>query len=161
MISRSISVLTIVQGFIGAGKTTWSKKLAHETGALRLNADEFCEENFTARELEENWEECFSSAVDKLWCIAQQELKNGNNVILDFGFWSYSSRQQARKLASDLNIHFRHIYINTPDNILLERLKARSGQIAKKNLDNFDCLKEQFEPPNEDEINSPSFTAIH
>lgn len=143
--------LIIVQGFIGAGKTTYSKKLSEDLSAVRLNGDEYCEAHFTTEELEADWDKCFSQAITSLWCEAEQTLKGGHDVILDFGFWDRKSRDYARSMAYQWNVEFEHIYLDTPDNVLLERLSKRSGAIAENNIKNFDKLKTGFEQPADDE----------
>lgn len=144
-------ILKIVQGFIGAGKTTYSKWLASQTGELRLNADEYCEVNFSKEDLEENWDSCFSQAISNLYVEAENQLRAGNNVILDFGFWDRKSRDYARDLAHRTGADFQHLYLDTPDDIILDRIKMRSGAVADRNLQNFYKLKDCFEVPRADE----------
>jgi predicted kinase len=144
-------ILKIVQGFMGAGKTTYSKWLASQTGELRLNADEYCETNFSKEDLEENWDSCFSQAISNLYVEAENQLRAGNNVILDFGFWNRKSRDFARDLAHRTGADFQHLYLDTPDDMLLDRIKMRSGVIADRNFQNFYKLKDLFEEPMADE----------
>lgn len=145
------STLTIVQGFIGAGKTTFSKKLEKDTGAIRLNGDEYCEKHFSEHELQSNWDACFAKAIEHLWIKAEEALRSGKSVILDFGFWSRESRDHAKNIAKRLGVNFQHIYLDVPDNILIERLKTRSGHIAENNIKNFETLKQSFDEPGTDE----------
>ena len=42
----------LICGFLGAGKTTYSKKLAQQTNATHLNADELCMKLFKKEEYE-------------------------------------------------------------------------------------------------------------
>jgi predicted kinase len=144
-------ILRIVQGFIGSGKTTYSKLLSEKTGSIRLNADEYCEDTFSKEELEQDWNSCFSKAISDLYIIAEKYLKTGQSVILDFGFWDKKSRDYARNLATKVGVDFQHIYLDTPDDIIMSRLKERSGVIAASNLSNFDKLKRAFELPQSDE----------
>lgn len=144
-------ILKIVQGFIGAGKTTYSRWLANQTGDIRLNADEYCAENFSEKELEANWDEYFSRAISEQYITAEKLLLSGRSVVLDFGFWDRQSREYARALAKRTNVEFQHIYLDTPENVILERLKERTGVIADRNLKNFHELKKYFEEPDADE----------
>lgn len=143
--------LKIVQGFLGAGKTTYSKWLASQTGEVRLNADEYCEQHFSKESLEEDWDTCFSKAISILYHDARNYLESGKSVILDFGFWDRKSRDYARNIAQNANAAFQHLYLDTSDEIILDRLKKRSGVIAEKNLKNFEKLKKSFEEPFPDE----------
>lgn len=141
----------IICGFLGAGKTTYSKKLAQETEAIHLNADEWCMKLFSKDEYEKNWEDCFLKTMDYLWDRASEFFKEEKSVIFDIGFWSKQSRDDACKKASELGgfpvIH----YVYAPDNILKERIAKRKGAIAENNIKNFEEIKKLFEEPNEDE----------
>lgn len=143
--------LHIMQGFLGAGKSTYSRKLAQDIGAIRMNADEWVDEHFSADEQKNNWDQCFSTAIDTLWQRAEQSLKTGQDVILDFGFWNRESRDHARGKAAEWGVAIKHYYIHAPDEILLERIKKRSGPISAKNYENFHTYKQYFEEPSEDE----------
>ena len=144
--------IIIIHGFIGAGKTTFSKALEKETGYLRLNGDEYCMSHFMSNELEKNWEKCFSKAINNLWEKTAHEISLGRSIILDFGFWSYESRQDAREKAQILNADFEHFYISANNQTLKNRIKKRGGAIAQKNLDNFDEFMKSFEKPKANEI---------
>ncbi len=146
-----MNTLYIIQGFLGAGKTTHAKALVRKTGAVRLTADEWCAENFPPEKLSTAWNACFSEAIKALWREAELLLEKDKSVILDFGFWNRTSRDEARKKAKKLNVRCEHHYIYAPDHILLGRLKRRSGEIAMKNIQNFTACKKLFEEPAEDE----------
>lgn len=146
------SILIVIQGFLGAGKTTYSKRLAAQTGVVRLNGDEYCSTNFSKEVLEADWDKCFSEAITNLYRQAEELLQSGQSVILDFGFWDRKSRDYAREVASRVGADFSHIYLNTPDELILNRLTKRSGGIARKNLENYSSLKSLFEPPHVDEL---------
>ena len=144
-------VCYIICGFLGAGKTTYSKKLAQETGALHLNADEWCMKLFSKDEYEKNWEDCFLKTMDFLWQRGDELLKEGKSVIFDIGFWSKQSRDEAYKKASELGFLPVVHYVYAPDNILTERIAKRKGAIAENNIKNFDEIKKLFEEPSDDE----------
>jgi predicted kinase len=139
--------LYIIQGFLGSGKSTFSKALAGKEGAVRLNADEWCSENYAPEQLAANWDACFADAVDNLWKTAKDLLGQNQSVIFDMGFWDTQSRIHARQKALEMNARLVHYYIYAPDNILMERLSKRSGPIAQNNIKNFALLKEAFNEP--------------
>lgn len=148
--SLNIPTLFFIQGFLGAGKTTYAAQLAAETGALCLNADAYCAATFSEDALRD-WDRCFSLAIDALWRTAAQELVAGKSVILDFGFWDRQSRDYARAQAQRLGVRATHIFVTADDDILKARISKRSGPVADKNRRDFDRLKSLFEPPFPDE----------
>ena len=76
----------LICGFLGAGKTTYSQKLAQETGAIHLNPDEWCMKLFDRTEYEKNWDICFSKTIALLWEKASEYAKQNKSVIFDMGF---------------------------------------------------------------------------
>jgi predicted kinase len=139
--------LYVIQGFLGSGKSTFSKALVDKAGAVRLNADEWCRENYSPEQLAIAWDECFANGVNHLWETAKDLLGHEQSVILDMGFWDISSRIHARQKASELNARLVHYYIYAPDDILMERLSKRSGVIARNNVKDFARLKKAFHEP--------------
>lgn len=146
-----MATLHIIQGFLGAGKSTFSKKLAQENDAIIYNPDEWVEIIFTKDEFLANWNKCFDETVNILWKNAKNMLLSGKDVIFDMGFWDKQSRDNAKEFATKLNVGFKHYYVYAPDDILKERISLRSGEIAERNLKNFEKLKENFVEPKDDE----------
>ena len=83
----------LICGFLGAGKTTYSKKLAESSGAIHLNPDEICMQRYTAEEYENNWEFYFVQTIDFLWQEIADYVKQKHDVVFDVGFWTKSSRE--------------------------------------------------------------------
>lgn len=145
------STLYIIHGFIGAGKTTFSKKLASEIGAVHLNPDEWCVKLFSKKNYEANWEKCFADTMDILWNKTKEYLNKGTDVILDMVFWDRESRNLAKDVATKSNSYFKHYYIYVPDNIAKQRILQRTGKIAENNVKYFDEIKKLFSAPESDE----------
>ena len=147
----TVPVCYLICGFLGAGKTTYSKKLSDETSAIHLNPDEWCMKLFSKEIYERNWDKCFSETIEYLWKKAEEYAKNGKSIIFDMGFWTKKSRDEAIKKAVELGFLPIIHYISAPDDILKSRISKRNGHIAIHNLKQFDELKKQFEEPSLDE----------
>ena len=90
------------------------------------------------------------------WELASRVLALGVNVILDFGFWGKSEREDFRLRASRLGASSEIHFLNVPNEILFERLTKRNAllvpgtfQIPESMLRSFISV---FEPPTEDEL---------
>ena len=146
------ATLYIIQGFIGAGKTTFSKMLSKQTGAIHFNPDEYISKFYTKDDYMKNWDKCFSQTVDNLWQETKKYLKNGTDVIFDMGFWIKKDRTFARKIASECNANIKHYYLYVPDEILKKRIiENRPQEWALIHLKNFDNNKIKFEIPTPEE----------
>lgn len=142
----------LICGFLGAGKTTYSQKLAAQTNAVHLNPDEWCMKLFSKEEYEANWDDCFKKAVNSLWQKANEYAKQNKSVIFDMGFWDKKDRQNAYAKAIDMGFEPVICYVYAPDDILISRISQRKGIIAEHNCKNFSNLKTLFEAPDDDEF---------
>ena len=149
---KNIPTVYLICGFLGAGKTTYSKKLTQETGAIHLNPDEVCMLRYTSEEYETNWDFCFAQTVDYLWQEIATYIKRNKDVIFDMGFWTKSSRQQAINKIKQMGGNPIIYYIYAPDSVLKQRLTKRTGKIAEQNLLHFDSIKKSFEEPSQEEV---------
>ena len=144
--------LYIIQGFIGAGKTTFSKKLTENIKAIYINIDESVVSMFDKDVYMKNWNFCFEKCLSIMWEQTKNLLSIGENVIFDMGFWLKKDRDYARNLAKQCGANVVHYYIYAPDEILKERIiKNRPIEWAKKHIENFENNKNKFEEPTEDE----------
>lgn len=143
--------LFLICGFLGAGKTTLSKRFAMEHNVEYMNVDETVMQMFTAGEYEYNWEKCFATAEEILWQQIQQCAAINRNVVFDVGFWTRKSRDIARQRAMNIGMQSVLYYVYAPDAILKQRIAMRPGKIAENNIKKFDTIRKMFEEPQEDE----------
>lgn len=145
------TTLYIVQGFIGAGKSTFSRELSKKTGAIHLNVDTWVSKLYNKKS-NYDWNKRFDETVILLWDKTKDLLLNGFDVIFDMGFWFKKDRIFAKQLAQECKSNFKHYYIYAPDEILKKRIMAdRPPKWAKMHLQNFDENKNLFEEPLSDE----------
>ena len=145
-------ILYIVQGFIAAGKSTFSKKLKIDTNSIHINPDEWVSKLYKEDEYMSNWNECFDATVNKLWIDTEEYLKDGKSVIFDMGFWKRKDRDYARNVANKCNAKCVHYYLFVPDEILKKRIiSTRPEKWAKIHIENFNKNKSMFEKPSSDE----------
>lgn len=152
----AMTTLHLMVGLPCAGKTTLAKQLEHEYSALRLTPDEWHIPLF-GYDLEEDEHNARHDLIESmLWDIAARVLVLGVNVILDFGFWAKSEREDYRDRAAQLGAGSQIHFLNVPEAVLLERLATRnihlpqgSAYIPEKNLKEWITF---FQPPTPDEI---------
>lgn len=118
-----------------SGKTTLARELEKKYSALRLTPDEWhirlfghdFGENMT--ESEEAKHNVRHDTVESLmWDVASRVLVLGVDVILDFGCWVRSQRDEFRSRAKELGVDFKIHFLDVSENLLLERLKIRNQQ---------------------------------
>lgn len=154
------AVLHLMVGLPGSGKTTLAKKIAAETGAIRLTPDEWHLELFGDDFSDPAQEEAHNlrhGKVEKLmWELAEQLLSRGVSVILDFGFWAESEREffasEAWRLGAGSRIHF----LEVPFEELKRRISERNHQDAKSFViereSDLEAWWKLFQPPAPEEL---------
>lgn len=146
----------IICGFIGAGKTTFAKKMEKETGAVRITKDEWMVKIFGNKITSDSKFAEYDKNVTALAKdIAFKILESGKDVIIDEGFWPKSQRDDIKKQLSELGVRPILYYVECPFEKMRERTVARSENPTKDSFEisreMFDSYVKYWEPPTEDE----------
>ena len=134
-------------GFIGFGKTTIAKQLADKLSAVRFSHDDIMLERYGRQP--DNFQEKYKSVDDFIKAEAAQCIQRGQDVIMDYGFWSHDKRALYYNWAKTLtdNVVFHVLYCDM--DLAKKRTLQRSGTDAKALMideNAFDALSSQFEP---------------
>lgn len=158
-----MATLHLMVGLPGSGKTTLARELETRYSALRLTLDEWHIRLFGSDVHDDTDESDWGKhnarheAVESLlWEMAARVLTLGVDVILDFGFWVRSQRDELRAKARDLGADFKIHFTDLSEELLLERIKARNVQLPPGTFHIPEVkLREWmrlFEPPSPDEF---------
>src|SRR6266516_704086 len=148
-------IVYIICGFIGAGKTTFAKKLEKKTGAVRITKDEWSICLIGNDPTIDGYEEWDTKIIELSRDVAFQLVEKGIDVIIDEGFWEKKQRVKMRRRIEALGAKEVLYYLDTPIETIRERIVGRnvnltkeSFKISREMLDNY--LK-YMQPPSEDE----------
>lgn len=120
----SQATLFIMVGLPGSGKTTLAKRLEHEHGAVRLTKDDWLLALFGTADLDKER----TTVEELLWTMGARLLDLGVNVVLDYGLWARSEREDYRMKAQALGARVELHFLDVPEEELLRRLEARNRQ---------------------------------
>jgi predicted kinase len=95
-------------GEIGAGKTTYSKRLEHE-GFVRLSLDEWT--IAAVGDPVHVTPELVTRMIDQLMRLWPQIVRAGADVVLDFAFWERARRDHVRQAALSLGAGVTLVHI--------------------------------------------------
>lgn len=120
----------LICGKICSGKSYYAKKIRDEKNAVILSTDE------ATKLLIDNQQGEFYNEFAKrvnlyLRLKAAEIAKAGTDVVLDWGFWTKSDREEIRKFLSDNEIQSFMLYIDISDTDWERNIKERNERIEK------------------------------
>lgn len=160
-----MATLHLIVGLPCSGKTTLARQLETKYSALRLTTDEWhirlfghdYWDNMTESD-EAKHDSRHESVESIMWDVAARVLVLGVDVILDFGCWVRSQRDEFRSRTRDLGADFKIHFADASEEVLFERLKARNTMQTEGTFFIPESkLKEWlriFEPPSLEELGS-------
>jgi len=148
-------IVYLLCGFIGAGKTTFAKKLEEKTGAVRITKDEWSISIIGNDPTIDGYAEWDTKIIELSRNVAFQLAEKGIDVIMDEGFWEKETRDKMKRRIEAIGAQVVLYYLDTPIETMRERVVGRNNNLTKESfkisremLDNY--LK-YWEPPSEDE----------
>ena len=140
--------LIILCGLPGAGKTTLAKSLEESLQAIRFSADEWME----ALRLDLYDEETRGKIEALQWTLGKELLARGLIVIVEWGTWGRSERDQLRLEARALGAAVELHYLFAPVDVLFERIQRRGMEIPPIERAALARWAEAFQAPTPEEI---------
>ena len=116
--------LILTCGLPGAGKSALARQLAADRSAVRLTKDEWLTALGSSP-----WDTPTREKVEhELWRLAQEILRLGLSVVLDFGLWARAERDEMRSVARGLGLGVELHYLDVPTDELWRRIEARNSE---------------------------------
>src|SRR6478736_9231065 len=119
--SRLRPRLVLLCGLPASGKSTLARELADAYGAVRLNPDEW-ELALGVDPFDEGFQTRLEAAF---WELTQRLLSLGTSVVLEWGFWARSERDEKREAARMLGVAVEQRFLDSPYAELVRRVGDR------------------------------------
>lgn len=146
----------LICGYIGSGKTTFARQLETDTGARRFTHDEWMVKRYGNNPPADRFQQYYDEVSADIWNDALALLTQGQDIILDFGFWKRADRDNARArlLSCDVKFYVVVCDLDIAWNRVQERNKNTGSEYLLIERNTFETLLQQVEPigPDEDVI---------
>jgi predicted kinase len=145
----------MIHGYLGAGKTTFARRLEQELSAIRFTHDQWMARLYGIDPPAERFADYgarVSAQIDSLW---PRCLQLGLDVVLDLNFWTRRRRDATRMKAQSLGAAVRLYRLACPDGVAWRRIERRNASLDGSSLfiarKTFEGLRARFEPLDPDE----------
>ena len=142
-----MATIHLMVGFIGFGKTTLAKLLETQLSAIRLTHDDIMTERYGRHP--DDFDAKYKQVDDFIKNKAATYIKQGKDIIMDYGLWTHKRRkdyyQWAKTLTDNVVFHPLDCDINEAKQRVLKRTKNNKQALyIDENI--FDALLKQYEP---------------
>jgi predicted kinase len=140
--------LIVICGLPGSGKTTLALKLQSQLPTVRLSADDW----MTSLGVNLHHEP-FRAKIEALqWQFGKELLVLGLTVIVEWGTWGRSERDQLREEARALGASVDLYYLSAPLDVLFDRIQKRGLEDPPIEREALVRWMDLFQVPTADEL---------
>lgn len=144
--------LFLLCGKPGSGKTTLANSLKEKFGIIHFSADDFMLKLFGEIEDRHLFDKKLKVTKDLIYQICDDVLRS-NNVVLDFGFWTKSEREQVINRFKNYEVII--IYLKLDEDKIFNQIEKRNANLKDNeyfmDLNTFNILSSKFEEPTNEE----------
>ena len=127
-----MATIRLVEGPVGAGKSTFAAKLGNRHGIPRLNLDEWMVVLFQpdrpAEGFMEWYGDCKQRCIEQIWRVATDLLDVGSDVILELGLVQYQNRSDFYSRVDALGAQLKVYVLDVPKAERARRVTARNAE---------------------------------
>jgi predicted kinase len=136
--------------YLLCGKTTYARKLEQQ-GAIRFSLDEWMLRFYEQPMSREQFDQRVRICEDVFFELTEPLVSRGVDAVIDHGFWRRATRDRARRRLAGTGARIELIYFQVPDEVLLDRLRARNASLPEGTFviteEMFATFSAPFEPP--------------
>lgn len=150
-----------LSGFTGTGKSFVANMLSNKIGCVVLRSDVIRKE-LSKINLNQHVYEDFEKGIynkemtekvyKEMFKRAKEYLKKFKNVILDASFLDKNKRDELRKISKKLNVKLLIIWVESPPDLIKERLLKRKNDISDGRWEIYLKQREKYKRPEEEDI---------
>ncbi|MBV8115716.1 MAG: AAA family ATPase [Silvibacterium sp.] len=140
--------LIIVCGLPGSGKTTHALNLERQVHGVRLSADDWMKDLSI-----DLYDEAMRGKIEALqWKLARELLSHGLTVVIEWGTWGRSERDNLRVGARALGAAVELHYLSAPADVLFDRIQRRAMEDPPIQRNDLMKWADLFQAPTSEEM---------
>ena len=121
----------LIEGPVGAGKSTFAARLGEQLNAPRINLDEWMVTLFSPDRPAENFVEwyltCKQRCIEQIWRVACDWLDCRSDIILELGLVQQADRAEFYQRVDDHELSLKVYLLDVPREVRLERVRQRNA----------------------------------
>jgi uncharacterized glyoxalase superfamily protein PhnB/predicted kinase len=152
--------LHLIIGPVGAGKSTFARRLAQEQAALRLTLDQWLVQLFSPDRPSEGVPEWYveraGRCVEQIWSVALEATELGSEVVLEIGLLQRRERERFYQRVKAAGLELKVHVLDAARDVRRERVNARNrargatfSMVVPPAI--FELASDLWEPPDESE----------
>lgn len=159
----------LIEGPVGAGKSTYAGKLALELGAPHLNLDEWMVTLFRPDRPQDNFMAWYAErkerCIAQIWLVAEMVLQTTSTVILELGLVQRAAREDFYRRVDGTDHKLQVHWLDVPETVRHERVRKRNteqGSTFQMEVSDevFALANSAWESPDEQELQARNITVI-
>lgn len=125
-------VIHLVEGPVGAGKSTFAARLGAGSATPRLNLDEWMVVLFRPDRPAEGFMPWYAErkarCIEQIWRVATDLLDTGSDVILELGLVQFNERADFYSRVDALGVPLKVYVLDVPKAVRAARVKQRNAE---------------------------------
>lgn len=165
-----MATIHLIEGPVGAGKSTYAVGLGYEVAAPRLDLDEWMVTLFRPDRPESNFMQWYLDRKERclaqIWNVASEIIESGTNCVLELGLVGRRDRAAFYEQADAAECKLSVYVVDAPEEIRRQRVRERNRRQAgtfKMAVSDeiFDIANRAWEAPDQAECEERQIRMVH
>ena len=163
------SQLHLIEGPVGAGKSTYAGRLALELRAAHMDLDDWMVRLFSpdrpADDFVAWYQERKRRCLEQIWVVSQDLIEKGQSVVLELGLVQRVDREEFYARADGAGIELSIYLLDAPKDVRWQRVQRRNaeqGATFKMAVSEeiFQIANAAWQPPDDAEIQARGIAEV-
>ena len=168
--AASIAKLHLIEGPVGAGKSTYAGRLALELGAAHMDLDDWMVRLFSPDRPEQDfmvwYQECKRRCLEQIWAVSLDLIEKHHSVVLELGLVQRVDREAFYARVDGAGLDMMVYLLDAPEDVRWQRVQRRNkeqGATFKMAVSQeiFQIANRAWQPPDDSEIQARGILEVN